>query len=79
MVKWLKGLIMFGARSVDFLLWVKPEDTGELLRGLQCCMDHHRELIDRCSRENYRIVLENYTWDAVAGKYLEYLKSIVVK
>lgn len=28
---------------------------------------------------NYRIVLENYTWDAVAGKYLEYLKSIGVK
>ena len=63
----------------DNAVWVKPEDTGELLRGLQCCMDHHRELIDRCSRENYRIVLENYTWDAVAGKYLEYLKSIGVK
>lgn len=62
----------------DNAVWVKPEDIQSLLSALRFCIDH-RDLIYRYSEENYRIVLENYTWETVTQKYLEYLKSIGVK
>lgn len=63
---------------IDNAVWIKPEDVSSLSKGINWGISHNLEL-KQYAEENYRIVLENYTWDSVTKKYIEYLSSIGIK
>jgi len=61
----------------DDAVYVRPENEEDLIKALEYATDHSEEL-DRQWRVNYQKIVDNYTWDKVAVKYVDYLHSIGV-
>ena len=62
----------------DAAIWVRPENTDDLAKAIEFCISNKAD-INKYREINYRKVVESYTWDKVAGKYIKYLMSIGVK
>lgn len=59
----------------DNAVWVKPEDEFELANAIEYCIDHV-DIISKYCELNYKKVISKYTWDIIAQKYIEYLKTL---
>jgi len=59
-------------------VYVRPENEEELVSALKYAVEHPAEM-DGLKQVNYRKILNTYTWDKVAVRYVEYLRSIGVK
>lgn len=59
-------------------IWVKYEDEKDLTVKLSFC-ENHQELSAIQGRMNRKRIEENFTWDIVARRYEEYVKTIVNK
>lgn len=59
-------------------IYVKPESVEDLESALSKAIEEP-ELLKKQISVNYQKILDKYTWDKVALKYIEYLKSIGVK
>lgn len=62
----------------DDAIYVRPENEGDLVTSLRFAVDNPNKLQEFVS-VNYSKILDKYTWDKVALKYVDYLKSIGVK
>ena len=61
----------------DNAVWVRPENIEDISNAIEFCISN-RDLIENYTMNNYRKVVEFYTWDKVAKKYVEYLKGLGV-
>lgn len=61
----------------DNAVYVRPENEEDLVNALEYAVAHPDEL-EQQQTVNYQKILQKYTWDKVARKYVEYLKSIGV-
>lgn len=59
----------------DKAIWVRPENENDLCEAYQRCVDEHDNLMDAVAY-NYRKVRDNYTWDRVAHRYINYCQQI---
>lgn len=59
-------------------VWVRPENEEDICKAIEFSINN-REKIEKFKETNYRKVVENYTWDKVAKKYVTFLESIGVK
>ena len=59
-------------------VWVRPENVEDITKAIEFCIEN-KERINEFKEINYKKVVENYTWDKVAKKYISYLESIGVK
>lgn len=57
-------------------VYVRPENEEDLVKALNYSLLHLEEMAHQ-QQVNYQKVIEKYTWDKVALKYVEYLKTIV--
>lgn len=62
----------------DDAVWVRYENEEDLTKAIEFCINNE-EVIEKFKETNYKKVIENYTWDKVAKKYIEYLVGIGVK
>jgi len=60
----------------DDAVYVRPENEDDLVNALEYAILHQKKL-DCLQRINYQKIVEKYTWDKVALKYANYLKTIV--
>ena len=58
-------------------VYVRPENEADLVNALEYAVAHPDEL-EQQQKVNYQKILQKYTWDKVARKYVGYLKSIGV-
>jgi len=59
-------------------IYVRPENEEDLVKAIEFAIENPskmQEFVDI----NYQKILDKYTWDKVALKYVDYLKSIGVK
>lgn len=61
----------------DDAVYVRPENEADLVNALEYAVAHPDEL-EQQQEVNYQKILQKYTWDKVARKYVGYLKSIGV-
>ena len=59
-------------------VYVRPESEDDLVKALEYAVAHPDEM-DLQQKVNHQKIVDKYTWDKVALKYVEYLKSIGVK
>lgn len=59
-------------------VWVRPENTNDIKEAIEYCIANPEKL-EEYKEVNYRKVVENYTWEKVTQKYLDYLESIGVR
>lgn len=59
-------------------VYVRPENEADLVKALEFAV-HNQQTMQGFVAINYNKILEKYTWDRVALKYVAYLKSIGVK
>lgn len=59
-------------------VWVRPENVEDICRAVEFCLEN-RTAIDKFKAVNYKKVVDSYTWDKVANKYVDYLHSIGVE
>lgn len=59
-------------------VYVKPENVEDLKNAMYYCVENYDVINEFCSL-NYKNVVENYTWDRVAEKYVSYLLAIGCK
>jgi glycosyltransferase involved in cell wall biosynthesis len=57
-------------------LYVRPENVSDLIDAYNEAINNHQRLL-LFVENNFIFVKENYTWDKVALKYVDYLKTIV--
>ena len=62
----------------DDAVYVRPESEDDLARSLEFAVNHPKRM-QQFVEANYQKLLEKYTWDKVALKYVEYLHSIGVR
>lgn len=62
----------------DDAVYVRPENEDDLVKALEYAVKHPDRMSEFVS-VNYAKLLEKYTWDKVAVKYVEYLRSIGVE
>jgi len=62
----------------DDAIYVRPENEGDLVEALERAISNP-ELLHQYEETNYQKILDNYTWDKTAKKYVDYLRSIGVK
>lgn len=62
----------------DDAVYVRPENVDDLINALEFAQNHSEQLC-YFKDENFKKVINSFTWDQVALKYVEYLKSIGVK
>lgn len=62
----------------DDAVYVRPENEQDLVDALKFATTHPEDM-DRLKSVNYQKILDKYTWDKVAIKYIEYLKTIGVQ
>ncbi len=62
----------------DDAVWVRYENEEDITKAIEFCINN-KEVIEKFKETNYKKVIENYTWDKVAKKYVEYLNGIGVK
>lgn len=58
-------------------LYVRPENEEDLVSALLQAV-HRPDELDKLKQVNYQKILNTYTWDKVAVRYIEYLNSIGV-
>lgn len=61
----------------DDAVYVRPESEEDLVNALKYAVAHPDNL-EQQQEVNYQKILQKYTWDKVARKYVGYLKSIGV-
>lgn len=59
-------------------VYVRPENEDELVKSIEYAIEYPDKMQEFVSI-NYQKILDKYTWDKVAMKYVDYLKSIGVK
>lgn len=59
-------------------VYVQPESEDDLVVALEYAVAHPAEMEEQ-QKVNYQKIVDKYTWDKVALKYVEYLKSIGVQ
>ena len=59
-------------------VWVRYENEEDITKAIEFCINN-KEVIENFKETNYKKVVENYTWDKVAKKYVKFLESIGVK
>ena len=57
-------------------VYVKPENEDDLLKSIEYVIEHPDEM-EQQQKSNYQKLTLKYTWDKVALKYVEYLRTIV--
>lgn len=62
----------------DDAVYVKPENEEELVSALEFAVNNPQKMHEFVS-VNYQKILDKYTWDKVALKYVNYLKHIGVE
>lgn len=62
----------------DDAVYVRPEHEDDLINALEYAIANP-ERLNNYWRANYQKIVEHYTWDKVALKYINYLHSIGVK
>lgn len=62
----------------DDAVFVRPENEKDLEEALQFAVSNSAEM-NRLKMINYNKVVSSYTWDKVATKYVNYLKSIGIE
>lgn len=62
----------------DDAVYVRPENEEDLVKAIEYAVAHP-ELMDQQQARNYQKIVDKYTWDKVALKYVNYLHSIGVK
>jgi glycosyltransferase involved in cell wall biosynthesis len=62
----------------DDAVFVRPENEEDLVHAIEYTISHPDE-IDLLQQANYKKIIEKYTWDKVARKYVDYLHSIGIK
>ena len=61
----------------DDAVYVRPENEDDLVKALEYAIVHP-DLMDKQQQKNYQKIVDKYTWDKVALKYVDYLHSIGV-
>jgi len=56
-------------------VWVKYEDVDDLCDKLLYILKNHKDLAIQ-NENNYRRVVENFTWDRVSDLYIRYVKQL---
>ena len=59
-------------------VYVRPENEEDLVKAIEYAIEYPNKMQEFVSI-NYQKILDKYTWDKVAIKYVNYLKSIGVK
>lgn len=62
----------------DDAVYVRPENEEDLVKAIDYAVAHP-EFMDQQQARNYQKIVDKYTWDKVALKYVNYLHSIGVK
>ena len=62
----------------DDAVYVRPENVEDIVKALEFAVANTDKMQEFVA-VNYQKLLDKYTWDKVALKYVEYLKSIGVK
>ena len=62
----------------DDAVYVRPESEDDLIQSLEYAVANPGEL-SRFVELNYKKLVDQYTWDKVAIKYLSYLRTIIRK
>lgn len=62
----------------DDAVYVRPENTEDLVEALKFAAENPDKM-EQLKQVNYQKILNTYTWDKVAIRYVEYLHSIGVK
>lgn len=62
----------------DDAVYVKPENESDLVKAIEYAIAHPQEMKQQ-QFINYQKIVDKYTWDKVALKYVEYLHSIGVR
>lgn len=62
----------------DDAVYVRPENEDDLVKALQYAVAHPDKL-EKLKLVNYQKIIDTYTWDKVALRYVDYLHSIGVK
>lgn len=62
----------------DDAVYVRPENEDDLVKAIEYAIEYPDKMQEFVSI-NYQKILDKYTWDKVAIKYVDYLKSIGVK
>lgn len=60
----------------DDAVYVRPENESDLVKALEYA-ETNPEDMNKQQQVNYQKILDNYTWDKVAKKYEDYLKTVV--
>ena len=60
----------------DKALWCKPEDVETLKNAIENAVANP-EQFNKITEYNYAKIRDNYTWEKVAEKYVDYLNSIL--
>lgn len=55
-------------------IWVKPENETDLVKAYHDCINKSKDW-ENITDYNYQKVINNYTWEKVATKYIGYWKS----
>ena len=61
----------------DDAVYVRPENEADLTKAIKYACTHPEEM-EKLQLANYQKIVDQYTWDKVALRYVEYLKSIGV-
>lgn len=68
--------------NVEFLgedaIYVTPENETELTRAIEYAIENPQKLEDQVVA-NYEKIINYYTWDKIALRYVEYLKSLGIQ
>ena len=62
----------------DDAVYVRPENEQDLMEALRYAVEHPDEM-EVLKAVNNQKILDTYTWDKVAKRYIDYLHSIGVK
>lgn len=62
----------------DDAIYVRPENEMDLVSAIEYAISHPNE-IDKQQQTNFTKIVDKYTWDKVAMKYVEYLHTIGIK
>lgn len=62
----------------DDAVYVRPENEDDLVKAIEYAIEYPEKMQEFVSI-NYQKILDKYTWDKVALKYVDYLHSIGIK
>ena len=61
--------------QTDKAVWVRAEDEQDLCSAIEYSITHEREIF-ASTEFNRNLILENYTWEKVTEKYINYLTDL---